>query len=817
MTNRYALAVIAVFTLATIAAAQPNSDESSFLTGTTRLTDPGRFERARAAHFSPTADWIVFHGVSAAQQPAPRSTYSVYVAKLTREENGVITGIDPPIPVFTSDEPSIRGRFHPTLPGVILLSATIDPVAMPNDSPGGDARDESSRASLPGAGPGVVTRTVPQVVRDQVTNLVLRAQLLARPDTTEPSPLWEPNGTDIEASWSPNGRFVLYTQVSQETAHGDIYIRDLASDTAIPMVTGPGHIGGAIFSPDGRRMTYHADRSGDGVLQLFTAEIRFDDRGVPTGVEREVRLTNDRSINRAATWHPSGDYVVYESSSAANPNGDLLAVSAPHAGHDRGSRPVRVTLTEDFDGLPSLSPDGSHLIWAARRGDATEQLFIANTAIGNLRATPSDAVRDKSQPAGTLGATPIAEALRAASPTARQFHAHTALLANPWLSGRFPGEPGIEIAERYIAHHLEEAGLEPAFTDRARTPRFFQPFSVSPARSPRTFIARNVGAIIPGRGELADRSIIIGAHHDHIGIGEFGSRVGTGAIHEGADDNASGVAAVLLIAEQLADHYEQLPDHADARTIVIATFSAEELGLNGARHLVNNPPVDITKTDLMINLDMVGRVHDKRISLSGLDTGDTLREIARHSIDKSTLDVETPNALTDRSDHAAFYTRQIPVLFFTISPYHDDYHTPDDEFWKLNPDDAAHVVDLATDIAARAATHPEPIRFTPIERFGETKPAVAMADVRVRFGIMPGNYNDRIPGVLVERVAPGTAAENAGVRTGDRLIAWQGRQVTSIASWMSVLARHTPGDRVTVTIDRDGDRIDLDVTLRPRD
>jgi hypothetical protein len=461
-------------------------------------------------------------------------------------------------------------------------------------------------------------------------------------------------------------------------------------------------------------------------------------------------------------------------------------------------------------------------MWTGQRdepdaaGRRFSQLYIARTA---MERPPGLDLSARAARTGAEFSAPVADALASVSPEARAFGEHATILASPFMQGRFPGTVGIERAEAYIADRFESLDLAPAF-GRGPEASFFQPFEFvlqtregGEGEQASPLQARNVAAILKGRGELASRFVVIGAHHDHLGFGEQGSLEGAGELHEGADDNASGTAGVLLAAEILTRRYAQLPPSADARSIIFTTFSAEEVGLNGSRFFVDNPPRPIEQIDLMMNFDMIGRVTGDRVSVSGAGTSAALAEALDDASARSPLNVERPDGLIARSDHAAFYDAQIPVLFFSITPFHADYHTPRDESWRLNRRGGALIVGLAADIAASAAQRFGEFEFSEVEGFDqETRPS--MGDMPVRFGIMPGNYNDMNPGIEVERVSPGGSADAAGVRAGDRLMKWNGEPITSISVWMELMSAHQPGDVVEVAVSRDGQMVTIPVELQ---
>ena len=318
-------------------------------------------------------------------------------------------------------------------------------------------------------------------------------------------------------------------------------------------------------------------------------------------------------------------------------------------------------------------------------------------------------------------------------------------------------------------------------------------------------MAENVLGMLPGRGELADEVVVIGGHLDHLGMGEFGSRRGSGALHPGADDNASGAAALMMLGESLRAAYDELPEDADARTIVFAAFDAEESGLNGSRHYVENPPHELDDIQLMINFDMIGRVVNDRLSVTGADSAVGMKEWAQPMFDESGLEIVLQEGMRGGgSDHASFYRRGIPVLFAICADFHDDYHTPDDTADKLYRTAAVKTIDLFHDIAYGAATRDEKFEFASpeSEAGGAPGPARPRA-LRVRLGIRSRELPDGA-GLEVVNVIEGSTAANAGIEAGDIIKKWDKNPMTSRADLVGRLAELKPGDKVQVVIERDG-------------
>ena len=224
--------------------------------------------------------------------------------------------------------------------------------------------------------------------------------------------------------------------------------------------------------------------------------------------------------------------------------------------------------------------------------------------------------------------------------------------------------------------------------------------------------AENVGGVLAGRGALKDEWIVIGAHLDHLGLGFYGARDArrVGEVHPGADDNATGSAAVLMLADKLAQSYAALPAGTDARSILFVGFDAEETGLHGSGHYVRNPIAPLEKHALMINFDMIGRIVNKRLSVQGSNSALGMEEWLKPIFDESPLDVvEAP--IPGGSDHMMFMNKRVPYLFAIIADFHMDYHTPDDVSWKINREDAVRTIDMFHQIGLTAATHSGPFEW----------------------------------------------------------------------------------------------------------
>jgi hypothetical protein len=320
----------------------------------------------------------------------------------------------------------------------------------------------------------------------------------------------------------------------------------------------------------------------------------------------------------------------------------------------------------------------------------------------------------------------------------------------------------------------------------------------------------NVVALLAGADPaLASENVVIGAHYDHLGLGHFGAISGnaTGQIHHGADDNASGTAVLLDLARRLS----QLPSR-PARTIVLVAFSAEELGLFGSRHFVDRFQ-SIATTKAMLNLDMVGRLRDDRVTVFGARSGENLSAVVSANARDLGLKMNESNDV-GRSDHMSFYNKQIPVLhFFTGS--HADYHRPSDTWEKLNIEGMARIGDLVLVTALRLADAKEPMNFVSLP----ARPPLALAGdrrtVATYLGSIP-DYGVTSEGVRLAGVVSDSPAARAGLKEGDVIVKLADAKIQNIEDLSAALRTKKPGDQVEILILRGASSITLTATLRAR-
>jgi hypothetical protein len=316
----------------------------------------------------------------------------------------------------------------------------------------------------------------------------------------------------------------------------------------------------------------------------------------------------------------------------------------------------------------------------------------------------------------------------------------------------------------------------------------------------------NVLAWLPGQ---SDEYVIIGAHYDHLGRGNFDSLAPSqiGQIHPGADDNASGTAGVLELARLLAPERGKLK-----RSILFMDFAGEELGLLGSAEWVKEPTRPLDKAVAMINMDMIGRINGDKIYIGGIGTGSTFKAVLEQAEKDAPFKVESSPGGYSSSDHTSFVTRKIPVLFF-FSGLHSDYHKPSDTWDKINAPSAARLLDMIDSVAVQLANADQPPAFQVV---AEEKPlAGGGGGYGPYFGSVP-DFGQVENGVKFSDVRPNSPAAKAGFRAGDILVQFGDKPIKNLYDFTDALRRSKVGDVVEVKVLRDGQPVTASVKLEQR-
>lgn len=375
-------------------------------------------------------------------------------------------------------------------------------------------------------------------------------------------------------------------------------------------------------------------------------------------------------------------------------------------------------------------------------------------------------------------------------------------LASDSLMGREVGTPGELMAADYIAKRFKQLGLQPKGSQG-----YFQDFAFKPSLNPH----EEVEAVdTPGDGMVSGRNVagymdngathtvVIGAHYDHLGMGGEGSLFrGEAAIHNGADDNASGVALMLNLADRLKGV------NTNSNYLFIG-FSGEEKGLLGSAFYVRNPTIDTKKVRYMINLDMVGRLKDSTIAVNGVGTSPGFKQTLFANNDMGLTISEFESGIGP-SDFTSFYLADIPVLSF-FTGQHEDYHKPSDDTEKLNYEGMELLSDYLFNIISDLDDDGD-IAFRKTKNESEEVPAF-----KVGLGVVP-DYLFTGEGMRIDGVSEDKPAQKAGLLKGDVVKKLGDQEVTDMMSYMKALATFENGQTTIVTIEREGELMEVEVTF----
>ena len=387
-------------------------------------------------------------------------------------------------------------------------------------------------------------------------------------------------------------------------------------------------------------------------------------------------------------------------------------------------------------------------------------------------------------------------------------------LASQELSGRYPATAGDTLASNYIVGKLRGMRLKPIVKGKKKT-GYYQDFTYGKDVQRTT---HNIIAVLPGKDKhLKYEYIVVGSHYDHLGMGGQGSgsrRPDTLGVHPGADDNASGDAVVL----QLARYFKKARP---ARSIIFAFFGAEEQGIVGSKQFVEwmkqedsrriNLPAGLDGIVAMVNLDMVGRMRDNALSVSGTGTSSEFKALAEKAAASTNLTITcTPDGYGP-SDQASFVAADIPVLYLTTGG-HMEYHTPDDVPSTLDYDGMQRTLSFARELVSELADMPGKPDFINVPGSN----TMSHAQFKVTLGLMPDVTGaSTVPGVRADIVVAGKPAHAAGMRSGDIIQEIDGKPVKDINEYMECLSELKAGTTIPVKVLRGGETIVLQVHLKP--
>ena len=380
--------------------------------------------------------------------------------------------------------------------------------------------------------------------------------------------------------------------------------------------------------------------------------------------------------------------------------------------------------------------------------------------------------------------------------TIDDFKSHITYLSSDGLRGRSSGTPGDRMAKDYIVNHFTNAGLP---TERMIEVQehYVAKSRLKPKNKVKTY---NIIATLPGKDKiLKEEYVVIGGHYDSV-------HNTLGAIHNGADGNASGTSMVLELFEKFA------ASNSNKRTLVFMAVGCEELGLLGSKYFVNNPTIDLSKVQLMVNLDMVGRLdkEGKDLQIGGVSTAVNFSTILHPFLMQKDLNIiDLGKGIFSRSDHYSFYKKDIPVLFF-FTGIHPDYHSSSDDADKINYKGMETISSMVNLIIEEFAGTSERLVFQPADEEEQNMPQPAK--MKVTLGVMPDYAYDG-DGLKIDSVIKKRAAQKAGLVDGDIVINIGDIRIKDIYDYMEILSKIEPGTKIDVKVLRDGEIKIFNVTF----
>ena len=372
-------------------------------------------------------------------------------------------------------------------------------------------------------------------------------------------------------------------------------------------------------------------------------------------------------------------------------------------------------------------------------------------------------------------------------------------LASDKMEGREIGSKGEKKAAKYLKKRFKQIGLSPKGTNG-----YYQVFSVKQKLNPHSLVKIDTSKSIEGRNVIgyidnsSKNTIIIGAHFDHLGYGNEGSLSQKKAIHNGADDNASGVTIMLHLASWLKNN-------ATNNNYLFIAFSGEEKGLWGSNWFTKNPTIDLKSVNFMLNFDMVGRLDkERKLAVYGTGTSPTWNSILPKIASNNTIKMISKESGIGPSDHTSFYLQDMPVLHF-FTGQHEDYHKHTDDFDKINYDGMKTVQAFIQDVLAEVDNKGKLVFTKTKDEESRNTPSFS-----VTLGVMPDYMHDGL-GMRIEGVKENKTADKAGIQKGDIVLKIDNLEITDMMAYMKALSIYKKGEQSNITIKRGEKEITLKV------
>lgn len=585
-------------------------------------------------------------------------------------------------------------------------------------------------------------------------------------------------GYDAEAVVSPDGKYIVFTSI--RSGDLELWRMDIDGKNLKQLTFGLGYDGGAFFSHDSKKLVFRSSRPSTAAEIKEYKDLLAENLVAPTNMEIYTmnidgsglkQITNLGKANWSPYFHPSDKKILFSSNHHSTRGYDFQIYSIDLD----GSNLTQITYESEFNAFPMFSHDGKKLVFSSNRqaGKAHEtNVFIADWVETDRHENVSEQNLQKT----------------------------VSYLASDELKGRLAGSDGEKKASEIISKEFKSLKLKPR-----NGKSYFQDFTYDLKLNPHeesSAVKINSRNVIGYLDNKASKTIIIGAHYDHLGLNEHHNSTlmnSYGQIHNGADDNASGVSAVLQLARMFSQNKTK-----EKANYVFALFSGEEDGLMGSKKFAEEVKNHYPNVISMINLDMIGRLNkDKDLTVGGVGTSPVFGEMIK-KYKPAGFNLAIDSAGVGPSDHTSFYLKDIPVLFL-FTGTHSDYHKPTDDTERVNFTGLRNITHYVFNLANGLA-EVENIPFTKT-KISQSK---AIPKYKVTLGIMP-SYADSKDGLQIDGVTEKRPADLAGIRAGDVLIRIGKCEVKEVYSYMDCLSKINSGDELPVAVLRNGKEMTVNV------